>query len=149
MLLRRVFLFVVLVVSLVSLSACGTQPSKLSDPDAQLWSEEQFATYVQNVSSQSSLSSLMQGQSALASLAAIPAGGPIGDLSALARPDSLREADVAASLMQGLTVAGSPAFAPANNNGGAQPLPTGIWEYNKFKNIWSYLGASDNLGVRP
>jgi hypothetical protein len=147
MLLRRVFLSVFLAGLLVILSACGTQPAQPGTQE-QLWTEEQFGSYVQAVGTQSSLvEAAGSSNSALASLAAIPGGGPVGDLSVLANPDALQDSSVIAGLMQGLAVAGSPVYAPANNSG-AQPLPTGIWEYDKFKNTWSYLGHSSDLIVK-
>jgi hypothetical protein len=146
MLRRRFVLFVVLAGLLVGLSACGTQGSpQPTQPSDQLWSEDQFGSYLQTVGSQSSLSSV-SGNSALAALAAIPSGSPMGDLSALANPDALQSSDAAAGLLQGLAL--SAVYAPTNNGGSALPLPTGIWEYDKFKNKWSYLGNSDYLVVK-
>jgi hypothetical protein len=147
MLLRRVFLSVFLAGLLVVLSACGTQLVQPSEQD-QLWSEEQFGSYIQAVGTQSSLTAAVSSSnSALAALAGIPSGGPVGDLSALANPDTLQNSSVVAGLMQGLAVAGSPVYAPATNSG-SQALPTGVWEFNKFKNTWSYLGSSDYLVVK-
>jgi hypothetical protein len=149
MMLRRLYLFVVLLGLLLVLSACGTPPQPSTGES--LWTEARFGAYIQQVGTQSRLGTLAgNGNSALASLAGIPASGPIGNLSALASPNTLRQSDVALALLQGLAIAGSPQLsdlAPANNSG-AQPLPTGIWEYNKFKNVWTYLGASDNLVVK-
>jgi hypothetical protein len=149
MMLRRYYPSIVLLGLLILLSACGTlTPQPSSD---NLWSEERFATYIQRVGTESSLSGLSSsGNSALASLAAIPANGPIGSLAALANPNALQTSSVAAGLMQNLAVIGSPQLStitPANNSG-VQPLPKGIWEYNKFKDVWSYLGDADDLVVK-
>ncbi len=149
MLLRRIVLSVFLASLLISLSACGTQPAQTGESE-QLWTEEQFGSYVQSLGTEGSSLALAAGStigstnSALASLAALPAGGPVGDLSALASPDALQDSGVALGVIQGLT---SSIYAPTNNSG-AQPLPTGIWEYDKFKDKWSYLGSSDVLVVK-
>jgi hypothetical protein len=148
-----IFVFVGLV---LLLSACGTTitpPTQTSE----LWTEEEFGTYVENVGTKSSLATMvgqttMVGQnSALASLAGIPANGPVGNLAALANPEALQNSNVTQAFLEALSTVGiaNHGLSTANNGGyDVKYLPTGIWEYDKFKNTWNYHGHSDNLVVK-
>ena len=64
------------------LSACGVTNPITNPNQENLWTEQKFGNYVKNVGTNSSLATLAASNSALASLAGIPANGPVGDLSA-------------------------------------------------------------------
>lgn len=130
------------------LSACGvTNPTQ---PQENLWTEQKFGNYVKNVGTKSSLASLAASNSSLASLAGVPANGPVGDLSALANPEALQNADLTEAFLQELSVSGLANYSSITSAwyNDVRHLPRGIWEYNKFKNIWTYQGDSDDLIVK-
>lgn len=139
-----IFIFVGLV---LFLSACGTT-NPIQNQDT-LWAEQKFGNYIKKVGTQSSLASLAANNSALASLAGIPSNGPVGDLSALANPEALQNADLTEAFLNSVALNGlaNHSLSTTNSNG-VHSLPTGIWEYNKFNNVWSYKGHSDDLIVK-
>jgi hypothetical protein len=131
----------------VLLNACGITDPNLNQKN--LWTEKKFGTYVQNVGSKSSLATMAGQNTALASLAAIPASGPIGNLAALANPEALQNTEVTQAFLDALSSQGIANHSLATtNNYGVRSLPTGIWEYNKFKNTWTYQGHSHDLIVK-
>ncbi len=140
-----IFIFVGLA---LLLSACGiTNPNP--NPET-LWTEQKLGNYVKNVGTKSSLASLAASNSALAALAAIPANGPVGDLSALANPEAMQNADLTETFLNSVALNGlaNHSLSTTNGNGGVHHLPTGIWEYNKFENTWNYQGHSEDLIVK-
>lgn len=141
---RRRFYWLTLVVGLVLLlSACGTQPPLSNNPDP-LWTEARFGTYVQSLAQHVSTLQATSQNEALAALAAIPAGAPVQDLSALANPESLWGSSAISPLMKGLSVAGLPDWSSASNLGGSTiKLPRGIWTFDG--DYWVYDKDSKDL----
>jgi hypothetical protein len=143
MMVRRLYQFTVLVGLLLIVSACGTQPQLSQESD--LWTQQQFGSYVQQMGNNVKLTAQGQQNEALAALGAIPANAPISNLSALANPNALSNPSTSASLMQGLSVAGLrnvSELAPANNSG-AIKLPRGTWTSDG--QTWSYQAGSKDL----
>jgi hypothetical protein len=122
------------------LSACGS-----IDPNPSLWTEKKFGNYIQKKGQ--SVDKLMgeNGKGiALAALAKIPANAMIGDLSALANPESLKDSNVAMAQMQSLAVAGLGTLGGEPSNWlGVVKLPRGKWVYSGTN--WHKTDGSDDL----
>jgi hypothetical protein len=136
---RYLGILVFAVLTLV-LSACGGV-----DPNTSLWTEKKFGNYIDK---KGKTVSAIMGQNgkgaALAALAKIPAGAPVGDLSALANPESLKDSNVAMAQMQSLAVAGLATLGENNANWtGLVKLPRGKWMFNG--NNWELTSNSDDL----
>ncbi len=128
------------------LSACGvTNPNPNQET---LWTEQKFGNYVKNVGTNSSLATLAASNSALASLAGIPANGPVGDLSALANPEALQNADLTEAFLNSIALNGLANQSLSTANGNHFYLPKGIWEYNNHTNNWDYKGHSENAVLK-
>jgi hypothetical protein len=140
----RVNLFAVLLVLLLLLSACGTPP-QATNPDNDLWTEARFGAYTQQMGRNAALTVQGQNNEALSALAAIPEGGPVGSLAALANPDNLNDPNAVNSLLQGLSVAGLSNYSQlaAANNSGAVKLPRGKYTFDG--STWNMTGNSDDL----
>jgi hypothetical protein len=138
---RRSILSAVLLGLLLILSACGTPPQTVKTGE-DLWTEARFGAYTQQLGRNASLTVQGQSNEALSALAAIPSGGPVSSLSALANPDSLNDPSAVTSLLQGLSVAGLSNYsglAPANNSG-AIKLPRGVFAFDG--STWKMTGSS-------
>ena len=67
----------------------------------------------------------------------------------LANPEALQNADLTEAFLNSVALSGLANHSLSTTNGnGVHSLPTGIWEYNKFKNTWNYQGHSDDLIVK-
>ena len=123
------------------LSACGG-----SNPTG-LWTEKKFGNYIQKKGQ--SVDALMGENSeatALTALAKIPTNTLIGDLSALAHPESLKDSSVAMAQMRSLAVAGLGSLGGEPTNWlGVVKLPRGKWVYAPNINNWHQTADSDDL----
>jgi hypothetical protein len=145
MVLRCFHRLAVFVGLLLLISACGTQPPVSND---NLWTQARFGNYVRELGqrSGSALNTASQNE-ALTALAAIPSGAPVGDLSALANPESLQGSSAATALMQGLAVAGLSDLSAANNSGSEViKLPRGIYSFDGSN--WNYEDDSKDLVLK-
>jgi hypothetical protein len=137
----RFSLSAVLLALLLLLSACGTPPD-VANPGEDLWTQARFGAYTQQMGRNAALTVEGQNNEALSALAAIPAGSPVGSLSALANPDTLNDPDAVNGLLQGLSVAGLSNYSElaAANNSGAVKLPRGKYTFDG--STWAMTGSS-------
>jgi hypothetical protein len=117
------------------LSACGTPVQPVQESD--LWTHDEFSSYVQEASQQISVSNQNE---ALTALGALPEGAPV-NLSALADPSGLQDAGQATGLLRSFGL--SAGLSAANNSGNVIKLPRGKYAYDG--QTWVNKGSSDDL----